>query len=150
MHVQRLTLSVFVVRKFRTDSVFIVQDTIETNTSHKPATTRTLTQIETNTSSDDGMPAVRTASGRRGYLLPLSTGNGELHRKLQDYYSRSFGFDRIISQPGTLAHPMSLCDVPSILIPPFRNRRARLNASHVARSATSSIFGNHVLGPKIS
>ena len=30
---QRLTLSVFVLRKFRTDSVFIVQDTRETNTS---------------------------------------------------------------------------------------------------------------------
>ena len=30
---QRLTLSVFVVCKFRTDSVFIVQDTRETNTS---------------------------------------------------------------------------------------------------------------------
>ena len=30
---QRLTLSVFVVRKFRTDSVCIVQDTRETNTS---------------------------------------------------------------------------------------------------------------------
>ena len=30
---QRLTLSVFVVRKIKTDSVFIVQDPRETNTS---------------------------------------------------------------------------------------------------------------------
>ena len=38
------------VRKFRTDSVFIVKDTKETNTSlnlTQPAAARTLTQIET-------------------------------------------------------------------------------------------------------
>ena len=50
---QRLTLSVFVVRKFRTDSVFIVQDTRETNTSLDLTQTdnakNKLTQIENNT-----------------------------------------------------------------------------------------------------
>ena len=44
---QRLTLSVFVVRKFRTDSVFIVQDTRETNTSLDLTQTDNGKKIET-------------------------------------------------------------------------------------------------------
>ena len=69
---QRLTLSVFVVRKFRTDSVFIVQDTRETNTSLDLTTARTLTQIETNNTSstwqeapplDTRKPAIKTNIG---------------------------------------------------------------------------------------
>ena len=48
---QRLTLSVFVVCKFRTDSVFIVQDTRETNTSLDLTQTNNGKKIQTNTSS---------------------------------------------------------------------------------------------------
>ena len=46
------------VRKFRTDSVFIVKDTKETNTSlnlTRPTAARTLTQIENNTTSTGGI-----------------------------------------------------------------------------------------------
>ena len=67
---QRLTLSVFVVRKFvRTDSVFIVQDTRETNTSLD------LTQTDNgkNTDTDRNYYKLYLAGGITFTFTPLDT-----------------------------------------------------------------------------
>ena len=89
---QRLTLSVFVVCKFRTDSVFIVQDTRETNTSLDLTQTDSSKKIETdrNYTSSTWQEASLSRSHLSipGNQLSKHRRMVSLHRR--SYYHKSF------------------------------------------------------------
>ena len=88
---QRLTLSVFVVCKFRTDSVFIVQDTRETNTSLDLTQTDNGKKIETNTSSTWQEASLsRSHLSIPGNQLSKHRRMVSLHGPRRSYYHKSF------------------------------------------------------------
>ena len=68
------------------------------------SSTHCIARIRVDTCAHDGMPAGQPArdtigmyvSGRRGSLEPTIDRKRQLYRKFVDYYSRSFGFARII------------------------------------------------------
>ena len=84
---QRLTLSVFVVCKFRTDSVFIVQDTRETNTSLDLTQTDSGKKIETDRNYTSS--TWQEASLSRSHLS-IPGNQLSKHRRMLSLHRRSY------------------------------------------------------------